>query len=52
LDRVVVAESGIRTRQDVKRMVNAGVSALLIGETIMRSEDIATAVKVLAGEYI
>ena len=27
-------------------------SALLIGETIMRSEDIATAVKVLAGEYI
>ncbi len=34
-----VAESGIRTREDVKALEAAHVDALLIGETLMRSAD-------------
>ena len=34
-DRVVVGESGIRTRQDVKRLEAAGVQAMLVGETLL-----------------
>lgn len=34
-----VAESGIQTRQDVKRLEEARVNAALIGETLMRSPD-------------
>ncbi len=44
-----VSESGIKTRDDVMRMKNAGASALLIGETLMRSADIATKVNNLFG---
>jgi indole-3-glycerol phosphate synthase len=35
----IVAESGIRTPQDVIRLHAAGARALLIGETLMRSAD-------------
>lgn len=38
-DRVVVAMSGIQTTSDVARLRDAGVDAILIGETLMRSED-------------
>ena len=38
-DRIFVAESGIRTPEDVERLHEAGVNAVLIGETIMRSSD-------------
>jgi indole-3-glycerol phosphate synthase len=41
---VLVAESGIRTRADVKRLEAAGVSAILVGETLMTSPDIGAAV--------
>ncbi|MBY0585998.1 indole-3-glycerol phosphate synthase TrpC [bacterium] len=36
-DRVVVSESGIRTRDDVDRLASAGVHAILVGETFMRA---------------
>lgn len=45
----IVAESGIRTRQDVDRMHAAGARALLIGETLMRSGDPAQAIRQLFG---
>ncbi|HEX3896450.1 MAG TPA: indole-3-glycerol phosphate synthase TrpC [Rudaea sp.] len=38
-DRVLVTESGIRTREDVARMREAGVHAFLVGETFMRAEN-------------
>lgn len=41
---VLVAESGIRTRADVDRLEAAGVSAILVGETLMASPDIGAAV--------
>jgi indole-3-glycerol phosphate synthase len=43
-DRLVVGESGIRTRDDVKRLEAAGVAAMLVGETLMAREDIGAAV--------
>ena len=39
LDRLLVTESGIHTREDVSRMRAAGVDAFLVGEAFMRAED-------------
>jgi indole-3-glycerol phosphate synthase len=38
--RQLVAESGIKTRQDVEKLIAAGVGAVLIGETLCASPDI------------
>jgi len=38
-DRVVVSESGIKTRADVERLSEAGVQAILVGEAFMRAEN-------------
>jgi indole-3-glycerol phosphate synthase len=46
---VLVSESGIRTRRDVERLEAAGVSAVLVGETLMRAVDIGLAVERLLG---
>jgi len=46
-DRLLVGESGIRTRQDVEQLAAAGIKAILVGETLMRQPDIATAVSAL-----
>ena len=48
-DRVLVGESGIRTREDVQRLEAAGVDAMLVGETLMASADIGAAVDGLLG---
>ena len=38
-DRVLVAESGIHTPEDVARLREGGIQAFLIGEAFMRAED-------------
>lgn len=38
-DVLFVAESGVKTREDVIRMQDAGADALLVGETLMRAQD-------------
>ncbi len=48
-DVVLVSESGIKTRADVERLEAAGVSAILVGETLMRAPDIGLAVEHLLG---
>jgi indole-3-glycerol phosphate synthase len=48
-DRAVVGESGIRTRRDVERLEEAGVRAILVGETLMASDDLGAAVDRLLG---
>lgn len=40
-DCVLVSESGIQNREDVQRLQNAGVRAILVGETLMRAPDIS-----------
>ena len=37
----LVAESGIRTRADVEKLKKAGIGAVLIGQTLCESDDIA-----------
>jgi len=49
-DRVVVGESGIRTRGDVERLQAAGVQAMLVGETFMARADVGAAVDELLGK--
>ena len=48
-DRVVVGESGIRTRRDVERLQAAGVQAMLVGESLLRQPDVGAAVDELLG---
>ena len=38
-DRIFVSESGVETAEDVARLAEAGVDAVLIGETLMRAEN-------------
>ena len=49
-DRVFVSESGIRTRADVERLQQAGVDAMLVGETLMRNPDIGAKIDELLGK--
>lgn len=44
---VKVAESGIKSRQDVERLRSAGFDALLVGELLLRQNDRAAAVAAL-----
>jgi len=46
---LLVSESGIQTREDVKRLIKANARALLIGETFMKSPDIGAKIKELLG---
>ena len=39
-DTVGVSESGIKTAEDVRRVRAAGISAILVGETLMRAENV------------
>jgi len=43
----VVAESGLRSRADIDRVTAAGVGAVLVGESLLRSPDMAAAVRAL-----
>ena len=47
--KIVVSESGIRSREQVSELERVGVDAVLIGETLMRSEDPEVACRELAG---
>ncbi len=46
-DALKVAESGIKTRQDVGRLRAAGFHAFLVGESLLRQNDRAAAVRAL-----
>ncbi|MBR9825410.1 MAG: indole-3-glycerol phosphate synthase TrpC [Alphaproteobacteria bacterium] len=46
-DRLLVAESGIFSPEDVARLGEAGAQALLVGESLMRQADVETATRQL-----
>ena len=46
---VLISESGVRTRRDVERLEAAGISAILVGESLMRASNIGLAVDRLLG---
>jgi indole-3-glycerol phosphate synthase len=47
--RVLVSESGIHSPGDIRKLAEAGVSAVLIGESLMRSDDIGGKIRELFG---
>lgn len=47
---LVVSESGIRTGEDVRRLADAGVDAMLVGEALMAGENPARKIAELLGE--
>ncbi|MGB2437380.1 MAG: indole-3-glycerol phosphate synthase TrpC, partial [Candidatus Puniceispirillales bacterium] len=46
-DRIAIAESGLKSSDDLARMARAGARCFLIGEFLMEQDDIATAVSSL-----
>jgi indole-3-glycerol phosphate synthase len=46
---LLVAESGIFTRDDTARCARAGAAAILVGESLMRQADVAAATRALLG---
>ncbi len=48
-DRFLVAESGIRNTEDLRRLAAVGACAYLVGESLMRQDDVTAATKALLG---
>ncbi len=46
-DRMVVCESGLFVSSDLARMASAGVTTFLIGESLMRQEDVSAATRAI-----
>ncbi len=47
--KLIVSESGIHQRPDVVRLIEAGVHAMLIGESLIRADDIGEKIRELRG---
>lgn len=49
-EKLLVAESGIHTREDVHRLGRCGAQAILVGESLMKHSDISAKVSELLGQ--
>ncbi len=48
-DVISIGESGIQTSQDIAKIRDAGLDAVLIGETLMRTKNKKKALEALKG---
>lgn len=51
-DRFLIAESGIRNAEDLRRLAAVGPNCYLVGESLMRRSDVTAAVRELLGDGI
>ncbi|MCK5595585.1 indole-3-glycerol phosphate synthase TrpC [bacterium] len=51
-DKIVVSESGIKTRNDVEKLYKYGIHAILVGETLIKSDDIESEIRKLVGKKL
>lgn len=51
-DVLLVAESGLSIRADLEKVAQAGVTTFLIGESLMRQQDVAAATAALIGAKV
>lgn len=50
-NRIIVSESGIKSRYDIEKLAKTGYKAFLIGETLVKSENPELLVKELSRKY-
>ena len=48
-DRILVSESGVETHEDIEKLQECGVKAILVGESLMKAPDIGAKLKELLG---
>jgi len=48
--RIVVSESGIEKRDDIERLIEAGIRSFLVGEALMRAGDMGEKLRELMGQ--
>lgn len=49
-ETILISESGIKSPDDMKRLIKAGVRGVLVGEHFLRQPDLSSAVKALRGK--
>jgi indole-3-glycerol phosphate synthase len=49
-DKLIVSESGIHKRGDVEQLLGAGVHAMLVGESLIRADDVGGKIRELLGD--